>query len=204
MTAMMAINAIPPAITSLGLWSRMRIARPRSTSTFTRALDVRRRGMSSSSLISFLGTFLHLDSWLRNCVPRWRRQRCNVARGWRGLGREWQPHRNSGPLIDLALYNHFTAMQGNQSFHNRKPEARALVPPLIGLACLKERIADPFEVLGGDADSRVGDTDDQTRCLDACGYRHSASALGELDAIGNQIEHDLLECTGIADHDRQI
>src|SRR3984957_12482714 len=63
MMALTAAKASAPAITSFGLCSRIRIARPRSLSASTAiALARRRRRGMSSSLEICLGTFLHLVS----------------------------------------------------------------------------------------------------------------------------------------------
>src|ERR1700733_3573136 len=79
MIAMMATSASAPAIISFGLCRKMRIARLRSASaSIAAALEPRRRGISSS-LVGFLGTFLHLGDLLRHGGTRRRSQRCNIA-----------------------------------------------------------------------------------------------------------------------------
>ena len=75
---------------------------------------------------------------------------------------------------------------------------------LIGLAGLEERIADPCEILGGDPDPGIGDTQYQLRALDGGGNRHAAAALGELDGVGDEVQRDLLERARIAVHHGQV
>src|SRR5438309_11507203 len=80
MIAITAANANAPAKTSFGLCSTFRIAKPRSASALAVFAPRRRRGMSSS-LVTFLGTFLHLVVVVLDCrschrnkgrdIPRW-------------------------------------------------------------------------------------------------------------------------------------
>jgi len=77
-------------------------------------------------------------------------------------------------------------------FTNRQAEAGAFVLALIGLAGLEERIADPLEIVGGDADPGIGDAAASAAILDHGRDRHAAAALGELDGVDDEVERDLL------------
>src|ERR1700759_4502659 len=158
--ALTAANASAPAIRSFGLCSRMRIARLRSSlaSMATALAPRRRRGMSSSNEF-LLGTFLHLIGFVLRSGSRTRVKRCDIARLLLGRRRERQRQCDGdrGALVELALHGHLAAMQRDQAFHNRQPKAGTLVTPLIGLAGLKERVADPGQIVGRDADAVVGD-----------------------------------------------
>jgi hypothetical protein len=57
-------------------------------------------------------------------------------------------------------------MQSDKALHDRQAEAGSFVLALIGLARLEERIADPRQVLGVDADPGIGNTQHQPRALD--------------------------------------
>src|ERR1700732_2292490 len=184
MMALTAAKASAPAITSFGLCSKIRIARPRSASAAIALAPRRRRGMSSSLEVR-LGTFLHLMSlvfmnWILDFRPQRRGERRDVAGGLRELRHERQRQRdhNGGSFVNLALHGHFAAMQPDQAFHDRQPEAGAFMPPLVGLAGLEERMADPLEILRGDADAGVGDAKDQPRSFDMSRHRHGAAAFG--------------------------
>src|SRR3954447_24888260 len=145
-----AANASSPAAKSFGLYSRMRIARPRSVaSSMAAARAPRRRGMSSSGS-NRLGTFLHLNHVVVLAASR-RFQRRHVACGLlrrRGEGQR-QGNRDRGAFVEPALHRQLAAMQRHQAFDDRQAEPGAFVAPLIGLAGLKERIADPLQILGG-------------------------------------------------------
>src|SRR4051812_44406787 len=207
MMALTAAKAISPATMSLGLCSRMRIARPRSagSSMATEAARRRRRGLSSSSSNeTALGTFLHLTD-----LMLWAGrggQRRDVARRLINRRRECQGQRDDdgGPLVEPAVHGHLAAVQRDQALDDGQPEAGAFVAALIGGAGLEERIADPLEILRRNADAGVADAQFQPRSLDRGGDGDGAAALGELDGVGNQIEHDLLEGARIAGEVRQV
>src|SRR6516164_2109639 len=82
-TALQAAKASRAATVSFGECSRIRIARPRSSSIAAAAPPRRRRGISSSSLL-FLGTLLHLNCLFRHRRPQSRVQCRDLARWWRG------------------------------------------------------------------------------------------------------------------------
>src|SRR5436190_16754683 len=191
MIAMTAAKANAPATTSFGLCSKIRIAKPRSESASTATARARRRrGMSSSSLAICLGTSLHLMSLVLGCGARRWRERCDIA-GWLERRRrkcQRQRDGHAGAFIDPALHGYLAGMQSNQAFHDREPQAGAFVAPLIGLAGLKEGIANPFEIVGPDAHAGIADPQHQPRSFDRRCYRHLATALGELDGVGHQIQ----------------
>src|SRR5256885_13898505 len=192
MMALTAAAASKPAIRSLGLCNSIRMTKPRSSSGSTAtafARRRRRRGISSSSSRSIrLGTFLHLIGLHFGCGTRRRRQRRDVAgrlaQRWR---REYQRQRDGdgGALVDLALHIHLAAMHGDEAFYDRQAEAGAFVAALIGLAGLEEGIADPLEIVGGDAQAGVGDAQDQPRPLDPCGSPHGGAAFSATDCVGD-------------------
>src|SRR3984885_4054126 len=211
MMALAAANASTPATRSFGLCSRMRIARPRSASasTATARAPRRRRGMSSSlssSLATRLGTFLHLMRLIWWSGSRRRRQRRDIA-GWprrRRRERQRQRHRDGGAFMELALYRDLAGMQGDQALDDRQAKTGAFVPPLIGLAGLEEGVADPLEIVGRDAHAGIGAAKNQPRSVDRGGSRHPTAALGELDGVGDEVQHDLLERARIAVHEGQV
>src|SRR6185437_3110096 len=95
-------------------------------------------------------------------------------------------------------------MEADKAFHDREPEPGAFVAALICLAGLEEGITNALEIVGCNADAGVADAKHQPRALHACSRDHRAAAFGELDRVGNKVEHDLLERTRIARHDGQI
>src|ERR1019366_8889876 len=140
MMALTAANASAPATMSFGLYSKMRIARPRSASASTATARARRRRRGMSSFAICLGTFLHLMSLILGCGSQRRSERCDIA-GWlsrRRRVRQRQRDGHGGSFVDLALHGQLAGMQPDQGLHDRQPEAGAFVPPLIGLAGLEE------------------------------------------------------------------
>ena len=89
-------------------------------------------------------------------------------------------------------------MQGHQTFHDGESETGALVATLTGRAGLEEGIADALEIVGRDAHSGVGHAKHQVRSLHLSRNRYPAATLGELDGIGYEVEHDLLEGARVA------
>src|SRR6476620_11370993 len=147
--ATMAANASNAATVSFGLRSNIRISKPRSALALDEALDLastlieprRRRGVASS-IVTALGTFLHLIP--DGLMARRRRQRCDIIRAIRALfnGRRQRQHDGDrGSLVDLALHRHLAAMQRNQALDDRQAKAGAFVAALIGVPCLAERVA---------------------------------------------------------------
>src|SRR5581483_3135076 len=196
--ALQAAKASRPAAMSFGLCSSVRIARPRSASTAA-VLPRRRRGISSSSLV-FLGTSLHLNWLFLRCDSDGGRKGRDVADRMRRLwlaASQRQRNGDGGALADLAVQAQIAAMQADEAFDDRQAEARAFMAALIGLAGLKERIADPFEIVGRDADAVVAHPQYEARAFNGRGHRDLAATLGELEGVGNEIDHDLLERAGV-------
>src|SRR4051812_32996726 len=118
----------------------MRMARPRPASSIAAAFAPRRRRGGSSSRSIRLGTFLHLIKFVLRSASRRRAQGCDIAAR---LGRrnesERQCNRDGGALAQRALHANLATVKRDKAFHDRQPEAGALVPPLIGLAGLEKR-----------------------------------------------------------------
>src|SRR5215471_12158846 len=117
MMALTAAKATRPASVSLGLCSRIRIARLRSVSTSTTAALAPRRRGASSSLADFLGTFLHQSRLVLNTMRR-RHQRRNLAFALPSLRRRADERQLDGdgrPLSELALYRQLAEMQGDDA-----------------------------------------------------------------------------------------
>src|SRR3954451_25484328 len=191
--AQTAAAASKPATKSFGLCSRTRSTNPRSScgSIATALAPRRRRGMSSSSSIR-LGTFLHLMGLVLVSGSQRRFERCDIAGRIRHEVQR-QGHGYRGALADLALHVDLAVMQTDQTLYDRQAETGAFVLALIGLAGLEEGIADPLEVVGGDANPGVGHAQDQPRSFDRSRDHNVAAALGEFHSVGDEVEHDLLE-----------
>ncbi len=52
-----------------------------------------------------------------------------------------QPYGHRGADAELTVNREAAAVQINQAFDDRQPQTRAVMPPVIGAPCLKERIA---------------------------------------------------------------
>src|SRR5580698_3504219 len=124
MMAQTAANATAPPIISFGLCRKMRIARPYSDPCSASLARRRRRGISSS-MVDFLGTFLHLKGWFRHRgTHRWS-ERCDVALGLDGLRCQRQRDRHGGAFVDFAHHGHLATMQGNEALDDRHSETGA-------------------------------------------------------------------------------
>ena len=209
-----AATASRPATMSFGLCSRMRITRPRSSSASIAAacaLRRRRRGMSSSSSIR-LGTFLHLmgQSWsifglgiVRIAAPASASRYCLMPpMAARRPAASATVTVVPSPSLLCTLIS--PSCKPTRPFTIDRPRPVPSCRRSIGLAGLEERIADPLEVVGGDADAGIGDTQHQPRSLDRGRDGHAAAALGELDGVGDEVQRDLLERARIAGHHGQI
>ena len=88
---------------------------------------------------------------------------------------------------------------------DREPEPRAAVPAGGRRVDLAERLEEPAHPVGRDADAGVADVDVIDRRVSgarsrlAAGRDHDLAALGELDGVGQQVEHDLAEAARVAD-----
>src|SRR5229473_8500325 len=146
----------------------MRITRPRSVSASTATAFAPRRRRRMSSFAACLGTFLHLMNLVLGCGSQRRSELCDIAcrLSRRPRERQRQCDGHGGTLINLALQGDLAGMQFDETLDDRQPEAGAFVAPLIGLAGLEERIADPLEIVGRDADAGIADAEHQPRSLD--------------------------------------
>ena len=97
------------------------------------------------------------------------------------------------PLPSSLCISTSPPCSADQAFHDRQAEAGAFVAAVIGLPRLEERIADPRQIVGADADAGILDREHQPGALDARRKPSPAAALGELDGVGHEVEHDLLE-----------
>ena len=100
-------------------------------------------------------------------------------------------------------------MQRGKGPHQRKAEAGTFLAADMLTLHLFERFAQPFEIGGGNADAGIGHRD-----FDAAGPAHRADphlapARGEFDAVGNEVDQNLLhraaigiDKTGIGGHRR--
>src|SRR5215468_10544430 len=104
------------------------------------------------------------------------------------------------PARDLDL----AAVQRNEPLHDREPQPGSVGATIIGRTRLKERIADACHVLAVDADAGVRDAHRKVRALLPGADGDPAAAIGELDGIGNEIEHDLIERAFVGDDVRQL
>src|SRR6266849_9244539 len=119
----------------------MRITRPRSVSASTATAFAPRRRGGMSPFAACLGTFLHLMTFILGCGSQRRSEPCDIARRRRRRReRQRQRDRHGGTFINPALQGHLAGVQSDQTLDNRQPEAGSLVPPLIGLAGLEERV----------------------------------------------------------------
>src|SRR5450631_1390466 len=108
----------------------MRIAKPRaaSASTATVSAPRRRRGIPFSPAI-FLGTLLHLMLPILDLGSRRRSERRDVACRLKHRRRERQRQRDGHcrTFANLALHRDLAAMQTDQAFDDRQPEAGAFM-----------------------------------------------------------------------------
>src|SRR5215469_552424 len=119
-----------------------------------------------------------------------------------------QANRDPCSLPDMTFDLHDAAMQRQQSFHDRHAEAGPVVAAVVGRARLKERLAHPRQILFPDADPGILDRDDDSvrfpAALGARRDRDLAAAIGELDRVAEQIEHDLVQRALVGDDRGQI
>src|SRR4051794_12296824 len=121
MIAATAANASAPTAVSFGLWSNIRIARPRSASRSTAARAPRRRDVSFCFEL-FLGTSLHLTGIMLGRQSGGRGKRgyiaCRLGVRPQCYRRERQRQRylHNSPLVELALNDQIAAMQRDKPF----------------------------------------------------------------------------------------
>src|ERR1700682_122044 len=83
------------------------------------------------------------------------------------------------------------AMQFDQAFDDRQTQSASLVRPIVRGMRLKKRIAELLEVAFGNADSAIGDAQQEFAALDAAPDDDAAVLAAELDRGRDEIEHDL-------------
>src|SRR5262249_28507960 len=96
-------------------------------------------------------------------------------------------------LSDPAHYLDLAAMQRHKSLNDREPQSGSIVATVIGRARLEERIADARHVLAVDPDAGVRDRHRKGAAFMPGADRDLAATIGELDGVGDEIEHDLVE-----------
>src|SRR5262245_3650052 len=115
-----------------------------------------------------------------------------------------QANGDAGALPKPALDANVAAVQRQQALDDRNAEPGAVMAAVVGRARLEERIADARQVLGVDTDARVGNGHRDAAALVARAHRHLAAGIGELDGVGDQVEHDLIERALVGDDVGQI
>src|SRR5215510_332366 len=105
------------------------------------------------------------------------------------------------PAHDLEL----AAVQRQQALDDRQAETGAVVPAIVARARLEERIAHARHILGVDADAVVLHRDRDRAARSSLGAHHDlAAVIGELDRVGNQVEHDLAQRALVGDDQWQL
>src|SRR5262245_6191757 len=175
-----------------------------------RGSAAKRGASASSSLRRFdLGTDLH--PMVRGTLGGMRRCACSPLLDRSKLGRpactfavDRQADRNARALTDPAHDLDLTAMQRHQPLNDREPQSGSIVATVVGRARLEERIADARHVLGVDPDAGIRNRHCKRSALMPGADRDLAAAIGELDGVGNEIEHDLIERALVGDDVRQL
>ena len=82
-------------------------------------------------------------------------------------------------------------------FHDRQPESESAVLPRRRPVGLAERLEDVREEFARDSAARVGDRDLDTRRRATHTHVNRAVVRRELDGVGQQVPHDLLQPRGV-------
>ena len=90
--------------------------------------------------------------------------------------------------FDLRL----AAVHRRQRLDERKPQPRAFLRAHMGAFGLFERLAQPLQIVLGDADAAVGDRDGDAHVAALDAQIDPAAARRELDGVGEQVDEDLL------------
>src|SRR5450755_2060652 len=120
------------------------------------------------------------------------------------LAIEREPHGHPRALAEAAAHVDFAAMQFHQPLDDGEPEAGAVVGAGMRSAHLEERIAEPAEVLGRNADAGVLHRHHEELAVDRGVDRHGAAAVGELERIGDEVDQYLLHGALVGDDLRQL
>src|SRR5215471_595199 len=182
----------------------------------SRRLQPRRRSpatrgaSASSSLLRFdLGTELHpiVDGAFggrRSGARGSLTDRGKLARPACAFAVDRQPDGDARALTDATRDLDLATVQRHQPLDDRKPQTGSVMAAVVGRTRLKERITDARHVLAVDADTGVRNCHRKGRALGPRADRDPAAAIGELDGVGNEIEHDLIERTFVGDDVRQL
>ena len=115
-----------------------------------------------------------------------------------------QTHRDASALARTAAHHQFAIVEADQSLDDGKTEARAVMRAVVGTLCLEELVADLRHVFSRNADTVVFDGNKNVTALGARSNFHPTAAIGELDRVGHQVDHDLLERALVGVDFRQI
>src|SRR6202789_3333607 len=109
-----------------------------------------------------------------------------------GVGK-MDAHRRA--LAQRRRQHRIAAVHLREGLDQRQPEAGAFLGANVCAVDLLERLAETIEIPGRDADAAVGDDDLDAARVARGADAHVAAARGELDAVGDEIDHDLLNAT---------
>jgi hypothetical protein len=128
--------------------------------------------------------------------------RCRNSAGARRLGHRGQHrHLEQRALPRLAVHADRAAHQLGQPLADRQAQAGAAVLARGGRVDLRERLEQPRQVLGRDADAGILHREADTASLvhRLAVHRHEDLALvRELDGVGQQVDEDLAHARGVA------
>src|SRR5262245_61329961 len=82
-----------------------------------------------------------------------------TAYGTCGLAVNRQAHRDARAFADPAVDRHLAAVQRGKAFDDGQPETGPFVRAIVSAARLEERLAEPRQVVGADADAVVCNRD---------------------------------------------
>src|SRR5215831_15482643 len=99
----------------------------------------------------------------------------------------------SKPALDIDL----AAMQTHQALDDREAQASAVVAAITGRAPLEKGLPEAWQIRLDDADACVRNHQGELRSVAQRTYCHAATAGGEFDAIGYQVDQNLVEGTPV-------
>src|SRR5579863_10157242 len=95
-------------------------------------------------------------------------------------------------------------MQFDVIRYQRQSEPGALVATTEPAVYLVKRIGDLRDLIGGNADARIGDADNRATTLDSCAHSHSTAGRRKFERVRKQIQDDLAEQARVHLDRRQI